>query len=350
MEERALLRAQVLIRLRRWNRARSLLALVLARDPDCVEAWCLLARCHNGLGEYPGMLRAAERALTIDPASDWAHRLRSIALTELGRHQEAVYSAREAVRLAPKDWRAYVALASALNGLPEHRREALNWARRAVRLAPDQPDTHFTVGLVAAELGEDDLADRSFREALALRPDHAAAINNLALLDLRRGRMASAASGFGAAVASDPTSHIARENVDVVGWALLRRAHMVAFVALFGLTQLLRLGDRGVVPALVPERACVGVLLLGTWVAMILRTSGHLTPPVRRYLWTQPRRDPLFGVMAGGLGVGVLGTVAAALLPGQPALMAVVVAFLGLLASFLASSLRYLRVCRAGTG
>lgn len=340
VDERALVHAQTLIRLRRWEDARRCLANLLATEPGCVEAWCLLARASNGLGDYPAMARAAQAALAVDPTSDWAQRLRSIALAEQGQHAEAVASAREAVRLAPKDWRANVALASALIGLTERRTEALDWARRAVGLAPDQPDTHFTMGLVTAELGRLAEADRSFRAALALRPDHAAAINNLALLELRRGRMASAASGFGAAVASDPTSHIARRNVDAIGWALLHRAHVGAFFMLLGV---------GLVPAVAvgPRTPLAGAMvvlvLAGVWTVLIGRTFTGMSPTVRRYLYSRPRHDPLFGVMATGLVVCLGCTASAVLLPSGAALPVLTVGFVGLLAGFLASAARYLR-------
>lgn len=186
-----LAQSRMLIEVRRHTQARDRLARVVSAAPDSDEAWCLLALCESVLHEPGQMLAAAERAAEVSPGNEWAHRLRSYALSELDQHTEALAAAREAVRLAPESWKCHVALARALKALGLA--ECIRAARHAVELAPDQPEAHFVLGYVSMDaLFVGDLAERSFRRVLELDPTHAAAREHLDALD--RGEVPPAAA------------------------------------------------------------------------------------------------------------------------------------------------------------
>ncbi|GGS42661.1 tetratricopeptide repeat protein [Actinokineospora fastidiosa] len=152
---------------------------VLADHPDHPGAWCGLAAAFLDVGEPLHCLDAAKRAITLgEPA--WAHRLASLALTELGRHEEAVISARESARRDPDDWRGQVALAEAL--APTTPADALTAARRAVAIAPEEPRTHEVLGNTAERAGDLDGARAAYQESLRLdptNPDAQAALSRL---------------------------------------------------------------------------------------------------------------------------------------------------------------------------
>ena len=143
---------------------------VIAENPDHAGAWCGLAAAFLDVGEPQRCLDAAKRAITLgEPA--WAHRLASLALTELGRHEEAAISARESARRSPGDWRGYVTLAEAL--APIAPADALTAARRAVSIAPDEPRTHEVLGATAEKAGETATARAAYQDALRLDPANA---------------------------------------------------------------------------------------------------------------------------------------------------------------------------------
>ncbi|MFC7613445.1 tetratricopeptide repeat protein [Actinokineospora soli] len=143
---------------------------VIAEHPDHAGAWCGLAAAFLDVGEPQRCLDAAKRAITLgEPA--WAHRLASLALTELGRHDEAAISARESARRSPGDWRGYVTLAEAL--APIAPADALTAARRAVSIAPEEPRTHEVLGATAEKAGETGAARAAYQEALRLDPGNA---------------------------------------------------------------------------------------------------------------------------------------------------------------------------------
>jgi len=101
-------RAATMIELGRHDEATSLLATVVAADPDGSRGWCLLSRAHLGAGRGAEALAAARRAGALNPADDWPYRLASTALLSLGQNTEAVAAAQEARRLAPNFWRSHV--------------------------------------------------------------------------------------------------------------------------------------------------------------------------------------------------------------------------------------------------
>lgn len=156
----------------------------IAENPDHPGAWCGLAAAFLDVGEAQRCLDAAKRAITLgEPA--WAHRLASLALTELGRHEEAAISARESARRSPGDWRGYVTLAEAL--APIAPADALTAARRAVSIAPEEPRTHEVLGATAEKAGEADTARGAYQEALRLDPDNAEVRAALARVGRRNG-------------------------------------------------------------------------------------------------------------------------------------------------------------------
>ena len=209
--------AEALIDVNRPNDALPLLAAVIAAAPDNVRAFCLLARCHSMSGDFTAMLWAADQATTFGPGQEWGHRLRSMALRNLGRNGEAVEAGQIAVELAPLIWQPYVNLTEALLRFEdlERRRAAYLAAKRAVEISPASPNTHVTLGRVLMSIGERDAAHACFERALSLSPTDATAHTNLAILDLNRGRLSRAGRGLRTVAASNPGVSTYASNVSV---------------------------------------------------------------------------------------------------------------------------------------
>ncbi|MDQ3402548.1 MAG: hypothetical protein M3548_04025 [Actinomycetota bacterium] len=158
---------------------------VITARPDHPEAWCRLAAALLDAGSPQLCLDAAKRAITLGERS-WAHRLASLALTELERHDEAAVSAREAARRDPADWRNHVTLAEALGPTSPH--EALDAAERAVETAPDEARVHEVLGKAAAGAGDYPLAKNAYTDALRLDPTNTAVRAELTRLNGVRAR------------------------------------------------------------------------------------------------------------------------------------------------------------------
>jgi Flp pilus assembly protein TadD len=82
---RDLAQASVLLDLKRYDEAASLLARAVAAQPQDSRAWCLLAAAHLGAGRYEEAAAAASRAITLAPLDDGPYRLASIAQRHLGQ-------------------------------------------------------------------------------------------------------------------------------------------------------------------------------------------------------------------------------------------------------------------------
>ncbi|MBM7772394.1 Flp pilus assembly protein TadD [Actinokineospora baliensis] len=183
-----------------------LLRPLLVTHPDHSEAWCRLAAALLDAGDYQLCLDAAKRAITLGERS-WAHRLASLSLAEMGRHDEAVVSAREAARRDPGDWRSLVTLSEVLG--PSEPEESLRIALRAVDAAPEVPRVHEVLGIAAARANDTELARRAYTDALLLDPGNAEVITKLdELPQIPTRRTVSATGGFARRLANGTGDYV----------------------------------------------------------------------------------------------------------------------------------------------
>src|SRR5581483_10601118 len=99
-------------------------------------------------------LATATSVVSTDPDREHAHRLRALALIRLKRYQAAVEAATAALRLLPNAWQPHVMYANAAMNIPTLRAGAVAAANRSVELAPNRPETHYTLGLAWSALGD----------------------------------------------------------------------------------------------------------------------------------------------------------------------------------------------------
>jgi tetratricopeptide (TPR) repeat protein len=244
---RDLAQASVLLDLKRYDEAASLLARAVAAQPQDSRAWCLLAAAHLGAGRYEEAAAAASRAITLAPLDDGPYRLASIAQRHLGQITAAISSANQACKLAPDDWRAYACLAQAelateadFLAQAESREAYFTAAERAadtaVRLAPDEPDAHFTAGLVSYAQRKWKAARAHQERALALDPAHGGALNELGRISLRRGGSPRAARHFIQAARSAPGVSIYGRNAEISVQRVLGLTALTVLLASWALT------------------------------------------------------------------------------------------------------------------
>jgi tetratricopeptide (TPR) repeat protein len=280
-----LTRATTMLDLGRYDDASSLLARVVAAEPESSRAWCLFARAHLGAGRYEPAVEAANRAVTIEPGEEWPHRLASNALMHLGQHREALRAASEARRLAPAYWQTHVCVAQAALAAG-HVRLAGAAAGEARHLAPDEADVHFLSGKVALAGGDLASARDHQERALAIDPAHSGAMNELGRIRLRKHDTAGAVRHFISAARTTPSEQIYSRNIDVV---ILRSISRMIY--LFVLIALCLIW----VPTLIhvprfPYLIGFGALLLAivaSFTVMVARLPQEARPVVRRTLRTR---------------------------------------------------------------
>jgi tetratricopeptide (TPR) repeat protein len=314
------LRAEHLLDIARTDDALALLRQAIAADPTHVVALCSTARAYLRKGETDDALRAAETALSLEPANGYAAYVRAAVLLTAGT-PAALQAAELAVRLDPEFWPSYGALAGALvkYGYPA---QALEIAQRGVALAPHEPAVHTMLGGIADDARQRKLAVSAYREALRLKPDYTAARVGLAALQFGRWRVRTAAGHLIAAAANDPVAAAVAGGlrtlitfgmvISLFGVALSAGVALVALVA-----------GSFTHPGLVWAQvlcAVMAALLLGGLVFLATRIPRAARPLLRSMLRTN--RNRFVPIFAGLAAVALLSAFAAT---GQKAVLAVLV-------------------------
>lgn len=278
--QRALARVRVLLDLKRYDQAISLLSPLVAAEPADSQVWCLLATAQLGKGAYREAATAAGRAVALAPSDDRAYRLASLAQLRLGNVSAALTAAREACKAAPDSWRAHLSRALAELATPGHADEAEQAATTARRLAPNEPDAHFISGRVSYAQENWKAARAHHERALALNPAHSGALNELGRIRLRGGDHAAAARHFIRAVQSEPGVTVYGQNVEVAVRRLVARTiygASTASIALMSLTLVTLLSGAWVLTGF----ALLAVLSVGFGAIQLWRMPRQARPLLR---------------------------------------------------------------------
>jgi tetratricopeptide (TPR) repeat protein len=108
-----------------------------------------------------------------------------------GLFEEAIASYREAIRLKPDFPEAHSSLGIAL-AADGYYKEAEAACRKAIELKPDSGQAHVNLGLVLARNFHYKEAEAAFRDAIQLQPGDALAVCNLGIALQNQGRLADA--------------------------------------------------------------------------------------------------------------------------------------------------------------
>ncbi|MDH2443774.1 tetratricopeptide repeat protein [Amnibacterium sp. CER49] len=178
--------AERYLELNRPAEAAARIAAHLAQEPEDVRALCMSAIIALRNRDDLGAESAARRAAALAPEFEWPVRLLSIALSRRGRARAAIRAADRAVEMNPSAWEAHANRANVAVTVGRADRRALRAAEQAVRISPDIPDTHNALGWVQARMRRLDEARRTFERSLAINPADDEAKRGLALISIRR--------------------------------------------------------------------------------------------------------------------------------------------------------------------
>lgn len=222
----------------RGEQALAVVRPALAQSPDDVDLLVQGAVALIDLDREPEALTYLYAAAAHTPDSAVVHKLLSLARRGSGDRVGAYDSAVRATQLAPYDANAHIQVAHSAAALrdPVNARAA---AEYALRLAPDDPTAHLALSAAIFHEGvkppKDRLreAEEHVRRALELRPGDPVALNELARIQMARGRLVTAAGHLSSSVRAAPSEDVMHRNMDVVLVAMIARFHWVLFAVWF---------------------------------------------------------------------------------------------------------------------
>jgi len=193
-------------------------------EPGNAEAWVCLGVAYGTLGRHQEAINTCREALRLKPDFAEAHYFLGSSYDSLGRSQEAIASYKEAIRLKPDFAKAYLGLGSAYDSLGRYQ-EALLALKEAIRLKPDLAEAHAYLGMVYYKLGRYQELLAATQEAIRLKPDFAEAHAYLGVAYYKLGRSQEAIASYKEAIRLKPDFAKAHANL---GEAYLREGNRVA--------------------------------------------------------------------------------------------------------------------------
>ena len=249
--ESLLAQSEALVAVKRFATAAERASDAARKDPDNPRAYWVWARALHGDGRFADAARMADDSIRLSPESAQGYRLRSVALSTLARSlpkgergklgEEALGSARQAVRLAPHDANSHLALAGALT-LTGQIPEADRTMQDVLCLAPNSVATWVTASVVAISAKNWDAAISASRRALEIDPGNYAALNNLGVALRASGRGREGTRVLAEAARANPDALLARQNLSRAGLRIARVAILILLLPLLFLTHLGFLG------------------------------------------------------------------------------------------------------------
>lgn len=160
-------------------RAAALLSLDATRaDPDCGQAFHMLALALERMGDLHRAFSMYERAYKLDPRDPDLYLNLGLAAWRLKLLDGAEKLFRLHIEARPQSFKGYNNLGAVLRDKGQFE-DAVETLRSAIYLMPGQADLWNTLGTVVAEQGKFEEAATFYREALRLNPKFGRAEHNL---------------------------------------------------------------------------------------------------------------------------------------------------------------------------
>jgi tetratricopeptide (TPR) repeat protein len=189
-----------------YARAQEAIEAALTHDPQHSDALAARGALALALHDFTGALAWADRLTAANPYRAAAYGIRTDALVELGRYDEARTALQQMVDLRP-DTESYsrISYLRELHGDIDGAREAMQMA--ATSAVPGTEPwlwalTH--IGHLSRSQHRLDEAERAYRQVLAQRPDYPAAVAGVAYVAAARGQTDEAIAQLAPLVARLP--------------------------------------------------------------------------------------------------------------------------------------------------
>ena len=176
---------------------------LVAAEPGDAQALLLQARAFAGADRTSDTIAAARACQVAAPMWDAPVRLEARSLLDANQAGYALDAARRAIALGPGEAANFSVLSFIAQAAGQV--TLADWAAaEARRLAPAWPEAFNVSGVVALKRRAYVEAEGWFRQSLALQPDNAKVLNNLALALRKQGRTKEAVDLFERSIGSDP--------------------------------------------------------------------------------------------------------------------------------------------------
>jgi tetratricopeptide (TPR) repeat protein len=179
--------------------------------PDLYQAWGCRGVALSALGRNEEAIASYDQALELKPDKHEAWYGRGLALSALGRKEEAIASYDKAIEFKPDKHEAWYSRGAVLSD-SGRKEESIASYDQALELKPDYHEAWYNRGIVLSALGRNEEAIASYDQALEFKPDYDAAWYNrgVALSDL--GRKEEAIASYDQALEIKPDKHEAHYN------------------------------------------------------------------------------------------------------------------------------------------
>lgn len=175
-------------------------------NPTYAAPWYGLGNVYSELERHREAIDAYQKAITLAPDHGWAyHKLGEVYLQQAEAATALPYFQKAIERHLDDEARAvsWDGLATAYRQL-ERPHDAIEAARRAIKLDPANTDAWNNLGEVYHLLDNTEAALNAFRQAVALEPDFAAPWNSLGNIYAGQARYDAAIEAFDRVIALEP--------------------------------------------------------------------------------------------------------------------------------------------------
>ncbi len=157
------------------------------RNPDLAPVRRVAGLLKANAGWYQQAEADYRRAIQLDPKNADAQRRLGQACESNNQLQEALVAYQQAVELEPSDYRNHQQMGAYYLETKSDFEEAAKHFRKAVALAPDEPETHRVLARALMEMGRFAEAENEMRAALRLA-ESPVSMNTLAVILMYQGR------------------------------------------------------------------------------------------------------------------------------------------------------------------
>lgn len=196
-------RCEGLAALNRWDEGLREAKAALGLDPSRHDAWFEAGRFLIMLKQPEEALRHIGEGLSRRPNYAWGHQLRSLALSNLGRHADALEAVDEALKIRPRDVGSLRRRARALWAL-DRREDALTSLRAGLEAAPEDVESLCLLSDWLLIGGDKPGSLQAAERAVALDPTSIFALHCLGDALEKSGRYAEALDAYARAIKTDP--------------------------------------------------------------------------------------------------------------------------------------------------
>ena len=194
-----------------------------AVSADLAEGHACVGNVLFGTGKYEEAVKQYQRALELDPNSDYALGQLADAYQKLGNPAAAEAAYQKAITLRPNYWAVYSGLGALYTGQARYG-EAADMFKKVTQLAPDNYSGYSNLGAIYLLQGRYEDAISQLNRSIELRPS-ANAYSNLGTAYFALRQFSKAADSYQQGVKLDDRNWINWGNLgDALYWSPGRRA------------------------------------------------------------------------------------------------------------------------------